>query len=144
VPKRLVRRLFRRLFVGANRFAYEKSGGAIGGTLAGAPVLLLTVTGRSSGKRRTMPLLYLVDGERLALVASNGGSATHPAWFLNLEASPDVEVQVRRERRAMHARRASAEERVRLWPRLVAMYGPYESYQRRTKREIPIVILEPR
>ena len=141
--ERLARRLFR-VFVRANIVLYRWSGGAVGGRLRGAPVLLLTTTGRRSGLPRTTPLLYLVEGHALALVASNGGSPAHPAWFLNLEASPDVEVQVRRERRQMRAHRAAPEERERLWPKLLALYPPYESYQRRTSREIPVVVLEPR
>jgi deazaflavin-dependent oxidoreductase (nitroreductase family) len=143
LTERLARRLFR-LFARANRFAYERSGGSIGGTYGGRPILLLTTTGRRSGRKRTTPLLYLADGDALVLVASDGGAPTHPAWFLNLEANPDVEVQVRREHQTMCAQRASAEERERLWPRLVAMYAPYESYQRRARREIPVVVLEPR
>ena len=141
--ERLARRLFR-VFVRANIVLYRWSGGAVGGRLRGAPVLLLTTTGRRSGLPRTTPLLYLVEGDALALVASNGGSPAHPAWFLNLEASPDVAVQVKRERRQMRARRAAPEERERLSPKLLALYPPYESYQRRTSREIPVVVLEPR
>ena len=109
--------------------------------MRGAPVLLLTTTGRKSGKARTQPLLYLTDGDALVVVASFGGSREHPAWFLNLEANPDVEVQVGPEARRTRARVATQEERARLWPRLVQMYRPYESYQRRTEREIPVVIL---
>ncbi len=106
------------------------------------PVLLLTTTGRRSGRRRTVPLTYLEDARNLVLVASYGGSPTHPAWFLNLEANPEVEVQIGRERRTMRARRGTPEERARLWPRVVEAYDGYASYQRRTCREIPLAILE--
>jgi len=108
-----------------------------------APVLLLTTTGRKTGKRRTIPLRYLEDRENLVLVASNGGAPTHPAWWLNLRADPEATVEIGRRRLRVRAEEASPEEKERLWPKLVAMYGPYESYRRRTDREIPIGILHP-
>jgi deazaflavin-dependent oxidoreductase (nitroreductase family) len=123
---------------------YRLSGGAIGGRIGRAPVLLLTTTGRKTGQRRTAPLLYLADGERLVVVASNGGAPRHPAWFLNLEATPQAEVQLRRDHRPVRGRQATAEERKSYWPQLVAIYRSYDSYQRRTSREIPVVVLEPR
>jgi deazaflavin-dependent oxidoreductase (nitroreductase family) len=123
---------------------YRLTGGAVGGRLGKAPVLLLTTTGRKTRKRRTNPLLYLEDGDRLVVVASSGGSPRHPAWFLNLEADPDVEAQVRRSRRPLRARRATPEERERYWKELNALYRHYDSYQRKTAREIPVVVLEPR
>lgn len=143
VAERLARRSLR-LFSAAHRRTYQLTGGAIGGRMLGAPVLLLTTTGRRSGKPRTTPLLYLEDGGALVVIASNGGSPSHPGWFLNLETDPAVEVQIRHERRAMRASPASAVERERLWPRAVAVYKPYEDYQRRTEREIPVVLLKPR
>jgi len=139
--ERLGRRAFR-VLVRLNRLLYQLSGGGIGGRLRGAPVLLLTTTGRRSGRRHTTPLLYLADTNDYILVASYGGAARHPDWFLNLEAGPDVEVQVRREVKRMRARVAGPEERARLWTRLVALYPPYETYQARTAREIPVVVLE--
>jgi len=123
---------------------YRRSGGRILGRVGKAPILLLTTAGRRSGEPRTAPLLFLRDGDRLAVVASFGGHPSHPAWYLNLTANPDVEVEVDRERFAARARTATPEERDRLWPGLVEMYGPYASYQRRTNREIPVVLLEPR
>ena len=92
----------------------------------GAPVLLLTTTGRRTGSRRTTPLLYLEDGPLLVVIASNGGAPFQPAWFLNLEANPQVEVQLGQEHRRLQARRATASERERLWPRAVALYKHYE------------------
>ena len=128
-----------------NVLAYRASGGRLGGRfLGGAPVLLLTTTGRRSGQPRTAPVLYLADGEKLVVVASKGGFSHHPSWFGNLEAHPQVEVQLGSRQRPMSARRASAEEKVALWPRLVAMYPDFADYQARTDREIPVVILEPR
>lgn len=126
-----------------NVWLYRLSGGKIAGAMKGAPILVLTTTGRKSGKRRAMPLLYLRDGDDLVLVASKGGAPKHPVWFLNLEANPSVDVEVGRVRERRRARRATAEERERLWPRLVEMYAPYAEYQTKTTREIPVVILEP-
>jgi deazaflavin-dependent oxidoreductase (nitroreductase family) len=137
------RRLFR-AFVKLHVRLYELTGGAVGSRVGRAPVLLLVHRGRTTGTLRTTPLLYLADGESLVVVASYGGAPRDPDWFRNLEANPDAEVQVRRERRPVRARRATAEERERYWPQLDAMYGQYASYRRRTDREIPLVVLEPR
>lgn len=134
-----------RVMSAANTWIYRISGGRVGGRfMGGAPVLLLLTKGRRSGKLRTAPLLYLQDGDRYVVVASKGGMSHHPQWFLNLEHDPEVEVEIGAERRALRARRANAAEKTALWPRLVAMYPPYESYQARTERDIPVVLLEPR
>jgi F420H(2)-dependent quinone reductase len=125
--------------------AYRATGGLVGHRVPGAPpMLLLDHVGAKSGKHRTTPLAYLGDGEDLVLVASKGGSPRHPAWFHNLRAYPDTTAQVGSERRAVRARVATAEQRARLWPKVVQMYPGYRHYQRRTEREIPLVILEPR
>jgi len=139
-----LKRRFVRTFSSLNRVFYEISGGTLGGKLRGAPVLLLTTVGRKTGRPRTTPLLFLADTNDYILVASNGGAPDDPGWFLNLRANPAVEVQVKRERKPMRARVATPAERERLWPRLVAMYPPYEEYRTRTTRDIPVVILEPR
>ena len=131
-----------RVLGAANRAFYRATGGRVGGSMQGAPVLLLTTVGRKSGRRRTNPLLYLRDGGDLVVVASEGGAPKHPAWFLNLVANPEVEVEVGRAREPRRAREASDEERARLWARLVEMYPGYEAYQRKTARRIPVVILE--
>jgi len=94
--------------------------------------------------KRTTPLLYIRDGDDLVIVASKGGYPQHPAWFHNLRANPDTTVQVGSERRPVHARVASAEERSRLWPRVTRAYSGYDDYQGRAGREIPLVILERR
>jgi F420H(2)-dependent quinone reductase len=125
-----------------NRVLYRATGGKVGGSMKGAPILLLTTTGRKSGKRRTTPLLYLRDGDALAVVASEGGAPRHPAWFHNLQANPQVEIEIGRERERRRARQATPEERERLWPGLVEMYAPYASYQEKTARTIPVVLLE--
>jgi F420H(2)-dependent quinone reductase len=135
-------KLVQRTFGAANRRVYRMTGGKVGNTLKGAPILLLTTTGRKSGKPRTMPLLYLRDEDRLVVVASSGGSPGHPAWFLNLRDDPDVEIEIGREREHRRARVATVEERERLWPRVVELYGSYADYQSKTTREIPLVILE--
>ncbi len=124
-------------------FFYRLTGGAIGGRMVGSRVLLLTTMGRKSGKSRTLPLFYLADGDRLVLVASNGGTARHPLWWLNLLAHPQARVQVGRRKLSMKAEQANPEERGRLWPLLTAMYPGYADYQKRAPREIPVVILSP-
>lgn len=125
--------------------AYRASGGRIGHRWRGGPpMLLLDHRGARSGARRATPLVYLRDGENLVLIASKGGHPRHPAWFHNLRANPDTTVQVASHRLAVHARVADPSERERLWAKAVEAYAGYEGYQRRTRREIPIVILEPR
>lgn len=121
---------------------YRETGGDVGHDWRGTSTLLLTTTGRRSGASRETPLIYGRDGERYLVVASKGGSDAPPAWYLNLEAEPDVEVQVRADRFPARARTASAEERARLWPVMTAEWPAYDDYQARTDREIPIVVLE--
>ncbi len=132
-----------RMITATHEFWYRLTGGLIGGRFGKAPILLLTTTGRKSGRQRTSPLLYYPDGDNLVIIASKGGSPTHPAWYLNLTAHPKAEVQVGRETKAVVAETASAEERARLWPLVTEMYSQYDDYQRRTKREIPVVVLRP-
>jgi F420H(2)-dependent quinone reductase len=131
------------LLTGVSVILYRMTGGRLGGKLAGAPVLLLDHVGRKSGRRRTTPLLYMADGDDLVIVGSRGGSDANPAWWLNLQASPATTVQVGRDRRSVVARQATTDERARLWSGLTAMYSDYDVYQRRTKREIPVIVLSP-
>jgi deazaflavin-dependent oxidoreductase (nitroreductase family) len=137
--------LTRRL-MGGHTAIYRASGGLIGHTFPGMPtMLLLDHVGAKSGRKRTAPLLYFRDGDNLVIVASKGGYPKHPAWFHNLKANPDTEVQVGREKRNVRARAATAQERARLWPKAVKAYPGYRDYQERSKgREIPLVILERR
>jgi deazaflavin-dependent oxidoreductase (nitroreductase family) len=122
---------------------YRLSGGRIGANLAGIRVLLLTTRGRRSGLPRVLPLLYVEDGKSYVVVASNAGDDRDPAWWKNLQACAEASVQVGRERLAVRARRATRREEVVLWPKLEAAYRPYARYRERTRREIPIAILEP-
>lgn len=125
--------------------AYRATGGRLGQRFRGGPpMLLLDHTGAHSGLLRTTPLVYVEDGSDVVLIASKGGYPRNPAWFHNLVAHPDTTVQIGSQRRAVHARVADAQERARLWPKAVAVYPGYDGYQRRTRREIPIVILQRR
>jgi deazaflavin-dependent oxidoreductase (nitroreductase family) len=125
-------------------FIYRASGGRFGGRLReGAPILLLTTTGRRSGKQRTTPLLYLGDAGRYVVIASVGGAPKHPAWYLNLSANEAATIQSGSRKLAVNAQTASPEERARLWPLATQMYPGYDAYQARTSREIPLVILTP-
>ena len=128
-----------------NTWVYRLTGGRIGGKFpGGAPVLLLTTTGRKSGKARTTPLIYLRDGSDLVVVASKGGMDHHPLWYHNLVANPEVAVELENETFPLRARTADAADRARLWPKLCAVYPDYQVYQERTDREIPVVVLSPR
>ena len=136
-----------RRFMGVHTFLYRHSGGRLGHDIPGVrgKMLLLDHVGAKSGTKRTAPLLYFPDGDDVVIVASKGGFPKHPAWFHNLMANPDTMVQVGTEQRRVHARVADPQERERLWPAAVRMYGGYADYQARSKgREIPLVILEPR
>jgi deazaflavin-dependent oxidoreductase (nitroreductase family) len=125
-------------------WVYRASGGRWLGRLpSGAPVCLLTTQGRKSGQRRTVPLLFLADGDDLVVVASQGGAPAHPGWYFNLIAQPSADVQVGARRYAVAARTVGEAERATLWKRLVTIYPPYDAYQRRTTRSIPVVRLTP-
>jgi deazaflavin-dependent oxidoreductase (nitroreductase family) len=123
---------------------YRWSGGRIGGTIGPMPVLLLHTTGRKTGQLRTNALTYLPDGTSYVVIASFVGEPRHPAWLLNLRASPDATIDVGRTRLRVHAREASGAERARLWSEVVSRVADYAEYQSRTDREIPVVVLEPR
>jgi F420H(2)-dependent quinone reductase len=136
--------LLKRL-MGGHTAIYRASNGLIGHRFPGAPpALLLDHVGAKSGTKRTSPLVYGRDGENLILVASKGGYPRNPAWLHNLKANPDTRVQVGSEIRNVNARVAQGEERERLWKLMVGVYPGYEGYRRRTEREIPLVVLEPR
>jgi deazaflavin-dependent oxidoreductase (nitroreductase family) len=121
---------------------YQETDGAEGHEWQGTTVLILTTTGRRSGAKRSTPLIYGESGQNLVVVASKGGAEEHPAWYENLSADPQVEVQVLAERFSGHARTATAEERPELWRLMVGRWPAYEDYRRKTSREIPVVVLE--
>lgn len=129
----------------AHAFLYRATNGRLGMRVPGVPpMLLLEHVGAKSRKRRTSALIYIEDGPNLVLIASKGGYPKHPSWFHNLKAHPEVMVQIGPERRRVRAREATPGERQRLWPKAVVAWSGYRSYQARTGREIPLVILEPR
>jgi F420H(2)-dependent quinone reductase len=136
--------LLRRLMSGHTAI-YRATHGLIGHRMPGSPpTLLLDHVGARSAKLRTSPLLYGRDGDNFVLVASKGGYPKNPAWFHNLVAHPDTTVQVGARHVDVHARVAQGEERDRLWSLMVGVYSGYDGYRKRTDREIPIVVLEPR
>jgi len=128
-----------------HRAIFEVSKGRILGKAFGRTFVELVTTGRRSGKERsTMLSVPIVDGDRLVLVASFGGDDRHPAWYLNLQANPEVRVTIAGSTRTMVARTASEEERAELWPQITSAFEGYARYQEQTTRQIPVVILEPR
>jgi deazaflavin-dependent oxidoreductase (nitroreductase family) len=122
---------------------YRATDGAEGHDWQGTQTLLLTTTGRKSGEQRTTPLIYAPHGDAYMIVASKGGSDAPPAWYLNLNEHPEVEVQVKGERFKARARTASAEEKPGMWATMASEWPAYDDYQRSTEREIPIVVLDP-
>ena len=128
-----------------HRTVLKLSFGKLGWDAGGMPVLELTTVGRKSGEARSVMLTSPVqDGDTLVIVASRGGDEHHPAWFLNLQANPDVQVKWKGgATKPMHARIATAEERADLWPKVTGKYKNYAGYQEKTDREIPLILLTP-
>lgn len=134
-----------------NTWAYRATGGRLGAKWRGGsnrfsappPVGILTTIGRKTGERRDSPLLFLREGNRIVVVASQGGRATNPMWYLNLKANPAVTFLDKTERLSLTARDATASERAEYWPKLDAMYPDFANYRSWTEREIPIVICDP-
>jgi deazaflavin-dependent oxidoreductase (nitroreductase family) len=122
---------------------YVESDGKKGHKWRGLPTLLLTTRGRKTGKLRRTALIYGQDGSHYLIVASNGGSAAHPLWYLNLTANPEVELQVGADKLAARARTATPDEKLRLWPVMSKIFPQYDKYQEKAGRDIPLVILEP-
>jgi deazaflavin-dependent oxidoreductase (nitroreductase family) len=120
---------------------YRETNGEQGYLWNGAPILLLTTTGRKSGQARTSALIFGRDGDDLLLVASQGGAPTHPNWYHNLSANPDVEVQVEGDVFPATARTATGDEKARLWSIMTDVWPNYDQYQERTDRQIPLVVL---
>jgi F420H(2)-dependent quinone reductase len=130
-------------FTDVHMATYKATRGRIGGTYGKAPVALVDSIGRKSGEWRTHPLLATRDGENIVVVASKGGVDKHPAWYHNLMANPETTVNWYGEVRRMRARETEGAERARLWKQMVEVYPTYEAYQRRTDRQIPVILLEP-
>jgi len=122
---------------------YVDSEGEKGHRWRGANTLLLTTRGRKSGKLRRTALIYGRDGDEYIVVASKGGAEKHPEWYLNLVVDPAIQVQVGPKKFMARARTASSEEKPALWRLMTSIWPDYDSYQQRTKREIPVVVLEP-
>jgi proline iminopeptidase len=125
---------------GADGYLWDAS---IGGGKGMVPTLLLTTVGRKSGRVLTLPLIFGRSGPSYVVVASKGGAPANPAWYFNLQATPEVQVQVKAEKFAARAHTAVGEERAVLWRKMVEIYGPYAQYQTKTDRQIPVVVLTP-
>jgi deazaflavin-dependent oxidoreductase (nitroreductase family) len=132
-----------RLFGQEHVDRYLATGGEEGHAWQGTYTLILTTTGRRSGHPRQTPLIYGRHGDDYLVVASKGGSPEHPAWYLNLEADPEVEFQVKERKMRGRARTATPEERPDLWSIMTAEWPAYDDYQKKTDREIPVVVLTP-
>lgn len=138
-----LRRAIARLPWWMHRWVYIRTGGRLGGRIVGMPVLLLTTRGRRSGRPHTVALTYLPDAGNFVVIASNGGARRNPDWYRNLRAHPEARVRIRRCTVRVKVRDAGDHERERLWLRAVKAYGGYAAYQHRTRRRIPVVVLEP-
>ena len=136
-------RLAWKLGSGAHAGVYRATGGKLFGRMGKSPILLLNTVGRKSGKKRTSPLLYVMDGEDFVIIASKGGASAHPAWYLNLMANPEATVEIEDREVRVRAEEADSEEKSRLWQKMVEMYPAYNAYQEKTEREIPLLVLRP-
>lgn len=132
---------------GANRVLYRLTGGRVGGKLPGygSPIILVHHTGRKSGEVRVSPLIAIEDEGRWVIIASKGGTKSHPAWFHNLRANPETQIEVGRDQLPVRARVTAGSERERLWQRMAEVYPPYDDYAEYAgEREIPVISLDPR
>ena len=136
-------RLAWKLGSGAHAGVYRATGGKLFGRMGKSPILLLNTVGRKSGKKRTSPLFYVMDGEDFVIIASKGGASAHPAWYLNLMANPEATVEIEDREVRVRAEEADSEEKSRLWQKMVEMYPAYDAYQEKTEREIPLLVLRP-
>jgi deazaflavin-dependent oxidoreductase (nitroreductase family) len=121
---------------------YRETNGEEGHDWQGTHTLILTTHGRKSGQERSTPLIYGRSGDDYLVVASKGGADDPPAWYLNLEANPEVEIQVKADRFKARARKATPDEKPEMWSTMASEWSSYDDYQRKTKREIPVVVLE--
>src|ERR1700752_4105589 len=140
----LMAKSFFRIFMALGTYLYKISNGKIGGRLPGLEVLLLTTTGRKTGKKRTAPLGYFKDGQcSYVIIGSNAGFDSHPAWFYNLKSQPHVTIQIKDKQLDVNAEVAGPDKRSQLWGQLIKLAPFYDNYTKKTSREIPIVILHP-
>jgi F420H(2)-dependent quinone reductase len=136
-------RLALKLGSGAHAGVYRATGGKLFGRMGKSPILLLNTVGRKTGRKRTSPLLYIMDGEDFVVIASKGGAPTHPAWYLNLRANSDASVEIGDREVQVEAEVADPEDKPRLWQMMVEMYPAYDDYQKKAEREIPLLVLHP-
>ena len=134
----------RKLFSRAHTFAYRATGGKLGSSMRGVPIVLLTTTGRSSGRPRTTPLQSLKDGENIIVIASNGGHKVDPHWCLNLRREPEATLRIGGRDQRVHAEEAVGDERERLWTKALKQFPGYAGYEETAERQLPVVILRPR
>ncbi|MFN0074545.1 MAG: nitroreductase family deazaflavin-dependent oxidoreductase [Chloroflexota bacterium] len=139
----MMKELLIKLMTTVHLVVLRLSKGRLGASFGNAPVLLLTVQGRTSGRPRTVPLLYLRDGLRYIVIASKGGVPTHPDWYLNLEAKPGASIQIGDQIIQVTSETVAGDERERLWKEAVKIYAAYDDYARQTTRVIPVVALTP-
>ena len=132
-----------KMLVRMHVFFYRLTGGKFGGNIRGFPVLLLTTTGRKTGRPHTTALGYFEDSGAYVIIGSNAGFDTHPAWFYNLKAQPRATIEINARRLEVVAETAGPDQRARLWARLIELAPPYGEYEKRTRREIPLVMLRP-
>lgn len=140
---RALRRLIKP-FSRLNTLVYKLTGGRLMGSLGGRPVMLVTMTGAKSGKCRTIPLMYVPYKDGVIVVASQGGAPKSPVWYNNIVANPDIVVQYRRQKMHLRARQVDNAEKAKVWPICVQHYHEYDDYQKRTDRDIPVFVCEPR
>jgi deazaflavin-dependent oxidoreductase (nitroreductase family) len=130
-----------KLFLASNVFIFRATAGKIGGSMFGGKVLLLTTKGKKSGRDRTVPVMYFDDGPNRVVIASAGGSPTHPAWFRNLSQDPGVGVEITGKRYRARAEVVAGDERARIWGKVVSEQPRFAEYAKKTTREIPVVVL---
>ena len=132
---------FSRVATTLHKELYRRTGGKVAGTFLKSPFMMLTTTGRRSGQPRITPLLCIRDGDRYLAIASNGGDDRPPQWLQNLQANPEATIELEGETIPVRATVATPEEKKALWPTVLAAYKGYANYQRKTERDIPVVIL---
>ena len=135
------RRQGAKFLTGLHEFWYRATNGLVGGNIFGARVLLLTTTGRKTGRRHTMPLTYIEDGDRFVIIASNGGADADPDWWRNLRTNSSAMIQIGARHLDVRASAATGDERARIWGAVTKRYPVYRDYERQTTREIPVVVL---